>query len=258
MRQLELTYGGGKTHTLITLYHLFREPDALPDRPAVREFRAGGALPRAVPVSLCFDKIDVERGIDGVRGPNGGTRTLRHPWSVLAFQLAGADGLRAIHGEGEAEERETPPAEPLLVALLERPQARGFFQYLAQAAAKVDRAAMVASLLATDPKKQRDETGQRLQAELFDVFRRQREEGVQPSARRTWRKCCAGGSSSTTVCRTRTRSAPTSLPWCNESPRSTRRGRHLRSGTRVGRRGHLGDDRRAQDRLGNAARRRVA
>ena len=210
VRQLELTYGGGKTHTLITLYHLFREPDTLPDLPAVREFRAGGALPRAVPVSLCFDKIDVERGIDGVRGPNGETRTLRHPWSVLAFQLAGADGLRAIHGDGEAEERETPPAEPLLATLLERPQARGlstlilvdevlmyarekagvdpiwrdrivdFFQYLAQAVAKVDRAAMVASLLATDPKKQSDETGQRLQAELFDVFRRQREEGVQP------------------------------------------------------------------------------
>ena len=26
VRQLELTYGGGKTHTLITLYHLFRRP----------------------------------------------------------------------------------------------------------------------------------------------------------------------------------------------------------------------------------------
>ena len=211
VRQLELTYGGGKTHTLITLYHLFRNPDALPDDvPAVGEFRAGGALPRALPVALCFDKIDVERGIDGVRGPDGDTRTLRHPWSVLAFQVAGMDGLRAIHGDGEAEERETPPAEPLLVTLLECPRARGlstlilvdevlmyarekagtdpiwrnrivdFFQYLVQAVAKVDRAAMVASLLATDPKKQSDETGQRLQSELFDVFRRQREEGVLP------------------------------------------------------------------------------
>ena len=210
VRQLELTYGGGKTHTLITLHHLFRDPDALPDLPAVREFRAGGALPRAVPVSLCFDKIDVERGIDGVRGPDGEVRALRHPWSVLAFQLGGEDGLRALHGAGAAEERETPPAEPLLAALLERPAARGlstlllvdevlmyarqkaganpiwrerivdFFQCLTQAVAKVDRAAMVASLLATDPQQQRDETGQRLQADLFDVFRRQREEGVQP------------------------------------------------------------------------------
>ena len=29
VRQLELTYGGGKTHALITLYHLFRDPAAL-------------------------------------------------------------------------------------------------------------------------------------------------------------------------------------------------------------------------------------
>ena len=84
VRQLELTYGGGKTHTLITLHHLFRDPAALPDLPAVREFRehVGGDLPRAFTVALCFDKIDVERGIEGVRGPDGDTRTLRHPWSV--------------------------------------------------------------------------------------------------------------------------------------------------------------------------------
>ena len=212
VRQLELTYGGGKTHTLITLYHLFRDPEALPDLPAVREFRehVGAGLPRAFVATLCFDKIDVERGIEGVRAPGGGTRTLRHPWSVLAFQLAGAEGLRAIHGEGRDEERETPPAEPLLVKLLEKPQAQGlatlvlvdevlmyarekagidpvwrdriedFFQSLTQAVAKVDRAAMVASLLATDPRKQRGALGAELIAGLFDVFRRQREEGVQP------------------------------------------------------------------------------
>ena len=191
VRQLELTYGGGKTHTLITLYHLFRDPAALPDLPAVREFRehVGADLPRALPVALCFDQIDVERGIDGVRAPDGETRTLRHPWSVLAFQLAGAAGLRAIHGDGRNEERETPPAEPLLVELIERPQRQGlgtlilvdevlmyarekagmdpvwrdritdFFQYLTQAVAKVDRAAIVASLLATDPNKQRGDAG---------------------------------------------------------------------------------------------------
>ena len=212
VRQLELTYGGGKTHTLITLYHLFRDPAALPDLPAVREFRehVGADLPRALPVALCFDKIDVERGIDGVRAPDGETRTLRHPWSVLAFQLAGSAGLRAIHGDGRDEERETPPAEPLLVELIERPQRQGlgtlilvdevlmyarekagmdpvwrdritdFFQYLTQAVAKVDRAAIVASLLATDPNKQRGELGQLLITGLFDVFRRQREEGVLP------------------------------------------------------------------------------
>ena len=212
VRQLELTYGGGKTHTLITLHHLFRDPAALPDLPAVREFRehVGADLPAARTAALCFDKIDAERGIDGVRGPKGETRALRHPWSVMAFQLAGADGLRALHADGADDERETPPAEPLLAALLERPRRDGlatlvlvdevlmyarekaglapvwrerivdFFQYLTQAVAKVDTAALVASLLATDPRKQQGELGKRLTSDLFDVFRRQREEGVQP------------------------------------------------------------------------------
>ena len=212
VRQLELTYGGGKTHTLITLHHLFRDPAGLPDLPAVREFRehVGADLPAAFTATLCFDKIDAERGIDDVRGPDGETRALRHPWSVLAFQLAGADGLRAIHGDGRDDERETAPAEPLLAALLEIPRQRNlatlilvdevlvyarekagldpvwrgrivdFFQYLTQAVGKVDTAAMVASILATDPRKQRGELGSRLTSELSDVFRRQREEGVQP------------------------------------------------------------------------------
>ena len=56
VRQLELTYGGGKTHTLITLYHLFRDPAALPDLPAVRDFRehVGAEMPRAVAGGALF------------------------------------------------------------------------------------------------------------------------------------------------------------------------------------------------------------
>ena len=215
VRQLELTYGGGKTHTLITLYHLFGDPKALPNVPAVEEFRAhvGAELPRAFVATLCFDKIDVEKGIEDVKAPNGETRTLRHPWSVLAYQLAGGEGLRAIHADGEEAERETPPAEPLLAKLLALPAERDlstlvlvdevlmyarekvgldakwqprivdFFQHLVAAVGKVDRAAMVASLLATDPNKQ-DEIGRRVRDELFAVVRRQREEGVQPVAQK--------------------------------------------------------------------------
>ena len=44
---------------------------------------------------------------------------------MLAFQLAGAAGLRGLHAEGRGEERETAPAGPLLVDLLSRPQAEG-------------------------------------------------------------------------------------------------------------------------------------
>ena len=213
IRQLEMTYGGGKTHTLITLHHLFRDPDALPDLKTVREFRehCDVELPRATTAALCFDKIDVEKGIRNVQGPNGETRTLLHPWNILAFQLAGEEGLRILHGDDFAEERDTAPAEPLLVEVIEQQQEadgratlilldevmmyararavrdrtwvdrlQNFFQALTQAVAKVDRAAIVASLLATDPRETSDELGKGVLRDLANVFQRQREEGIQP------------------------------------------------------------------------------
>jgi hypothetical protein len=210
IRQLELTYGGGKTHTLITLFHLVNDPTHLPDLPAVQEFiqHCGMMPPQARVALLPFDKLDVEKGME-VRGPGGITRWLKQPWSVLAYQLAGDDGLRLLHAEGEAAERETAPAENLLVELLRIPEREGlsililidevlmyarekagqdhrwrsrlvnFFQYLTQAVTKVDHCAMVASLLATDPRKS-DTLGKEITQELYAIFRREREEGVQP------------------------------------------------------------------------------
>jgi len=210
VRQLELTYGGGKTHALITLYHLVTDPESLPDLPAADEFRqhAGIPLPRARVAVLPFDKLDVEKGME-VRAPGGQSRWLKHPWSALAFQLAGPDGLATIHPDGRDEERQSPPAEPLLADLLERPQRedlatlvlidevlmfarvkvgldpawRGyletFFQCLTQAATKVDRCAVVASLLATDPRRS-DRLGKDLTRGFYAIFRRERERGVEP------------------------------------------------------------------------------
>ena len=48
-----------------------------------------------------------------------------------------------------------------------------FFQYLTQAATKVDRCAIVASLLATEPSKS-DALGKEIAQELFTIFRRER------------------------------------------------------------------------------------
>jgi hypothetical protein len=211
VRQLELTYGGGKTHTLITLYHLANDPDNLPDLPAVHEFKEaiGQKPPRARVAGLCFDKLDVEKRMD-VRSPAGKTRRLKHPWSVLAYQIAGDDGLKILHAENKAEERTSAPAENTLVELLELPGKErmgvlilmdevlmyakekviqdskwrerliNFFQYLTQAAPKVKGCCIVASLLATDPNKSRDELGRQLVGDFYDIFRREKEEGVEP------------------------------------------------------------------------------
>ena len=209
-RKLSVNYGGGKTHTLIALRHLVHDPEALPALAAVQEFEAhiGFRPPQARVAALCFDKIDLEKGVE-TPGPDGGVRMLRHPWSILAFQLAGSDGLRLIHAGGEDAERDTPPAEPLVVELLSKPhrdglstlvlldevlmylrvlaeasqESRGrlvsFFQYLTQAVVKVDRCAMVASLLASDPRKH-DDLGQELLRDVSEVFGRQMEEDASP------------------------------------------------------------------------------
>ena len=209
-RKLSVNYGGGKTHTLIALRHLVHDPDALAGLPAVQEFEAhiGSRPPRARVAALCFDKIDVEAGVE-TPGPDGTVRMLKHPWSILAYQLAGADGLRLIHAEGRDAERETPPAEPLMAALLSKPQEEGlstlvlldevlmymraqadadpasrgrllaFFQYLTQAVVKVDRCAMVASLLASDPRRY-DDIGAELLRDVSEVFGRQMEVEASP------------------------------------------------------------------------------
>ena len=209
-RRLSVNYGGGKTHTLIALRHLVHDPSALPNLPAVQEFEAytGFKAPKSRIAALCFDKIDLEKGVE-TPGPDGETRMLKYPWSILAFQLAGAEGLRLIHAEGKDAERDTPPAEPLVVELLSKPQEDGlstlvlldealmyirvqveadpswrgrlvsFFQYLTQAVVKVDRCAMVASLLASDPRKH-DDLGNELLRDVLEVFGRQMEEGANP------------------------------------------------------------------------------
>lgn len=208
---MELTYGGGKTHTLITMRHLVYDPDHLPDLPAVHEFTEtiGQAPPQARVAALCFDKLDVETGCD-VRSPDGAVRRLKQPWSLLAYQVAGDEGLKLLHAEGKAEERNTPPAENTLTQLLSLPLGQGmgtlilldevllyakvrchtepgfldiligFFQYLTQAAAKVEKCCIVASLLSSEPKDQADPLGKKIVSDLYDIFQRQREEAVQP------------------------------------------------------------------------------
>jgi uncharacterized protein len=212
VRQLALTYGGGKTHTLITLYHLANQPDNLPDLPAAHEFTGAVGMdwPRARIAVLPFDKLDTDKGLETI-GPDGTRRRLKQIWSILAYQIAGSDGLRLLHADDLDEERDekSPPSEEVLSTLLRYPAREGlatlilidevlmfarlkvgqdpewqqtlnyFFQCLTQAATKVDSCCVVASLLATDPKRS-DERGRQIMAELENIFSRQREELIQP------------------------------------------------------------------------------
>lgn len=210
VRQLELTYGGGKTHSLITLYHLVNDPDRLPNNlPTIQEFiqHIGMRPPQTRVAVIAFDRLDPGVGME-VRAPDGSIARFKYPWSVLAYELGGDEGLKIL-GATDGSEREEPPFTNVIEDLLRLPQREGlatlvlmdevlmwartmvgsdsrwsnrlqdFFQALTQAATKVETAAVVASLLATDPKKN-DTIGKQISNELNAVFQREREETVQP------------------------------------------------------------------------------
>ncbi len=210
VRQLFQTFGGGKTHLLITLVHLVQDPASLPDCPAVQQFRAhcglDDGLPRARVAAVVFDHLDAEQGMEA-RAPDGTLRWLKMPWSLLAWQLAGPAGLELLKSGGD--ERPSPPATNVLEALLELGRAdtgavlilfdevlwfvrtmvdldpgwetrmADFFHSLTQAVAKVPRCCLVASLLASDNRKL-DELGRQLSKGLYDEFKRVADEGIQP------------------------------------------------------------------------------
>ncbi len=210
--QLKLTYGGGKTHTLITLYHMVTSASSLPKLPSVDEFRTHIDIDpteaKSRVVVLPFDKLDVEKGMEVV-DPQGNKKWLKQPWSVIAYQVAGDEGLQLIHADGKAEERVSPPAQNVLEALLSLPARDGlgtlllldevmmfarvaydydqswaskltnFFQYLTQAVESVERCALVASLLASDMKLD-DSTGKKIRGDFENIFRRKQEPEIQP------------------------------------------------------------------------------
>jgi len=214
--RLQVAYGGGKTHTLITLLHLAERGSGLLDEKSdasastVREFLAFASLatlPRARVALLPFDQFDVKEGLE-VYGPTGAVRRVMTPWGALAYQLAGDAGYTRLKSH---DEDFTVPAEPLLVDLLRAPLNKGlgtlvlvdeavwyyrglvnenrrmlgtikdFYQVLTQATAKVERAALIAALIASKVEAN-DQTGLECLQALDDVFERIAEP-VEPVAR---------------------------------------------------------------------------
>ncbi len=197
---LQVAYGGGKTHSLITLLHLAEQGTQLQTHPTVQEFVAFSGLDTLPPTRVAilpFDKLDVKKGLSVVNSTSE-QKHVRTPWGALAYQLAGDEGL-AIVAEHEADY--INPAEGTLVELLKLPQIEGlstlilldealmytraavnedprrlgilqdFFQALTQAVKKVSNVAIVASLITYDIIAD-DPTGIPVLTMLEGVFRR--------------------------------------------------------------------------------------
>ena len=111
--QLQTNFGGGKTHSLLALYHLF-SGTAIRDLPEVEALVAGtGAdtVPRANRAVLVGNKISPA---SPKRKPDGAeVRTL---WGELAWQLGGAEAFQRVRAD---DEHATNPGDALR-ELLER------------------------------------------------------------------------------------------------------------------------------------------
>ena len=91
--QIQTPFGGGKTHTLITLYHLVKNGQACFDHPALKMYwlERGWNVPPSVPVAA-FDGNQVGVGAVEV-APGVSVQTM---WGHIAWQLAGCEGYELV------------------------------------------------------------------------------------------------------------------------------------------------------------------
>ena len=91
--QIQTPFGGGKTHTLIALYHLVKNGQACFDHPALKTYwqERDWKVPPSVPVAA-FDGSQVGVGATEVE-PGLSVQTM---WGHLAWQLAGREGYEIV------------------------------------------------------------------------------------------------------------------------------------------------------------------
>jgi hypothetical protein len=103
--QLRTPFGGGKTHSLLALYHLTKSRDRLVGLPEVADFPDPGPTRVAVLSGVDLDPSS-PREHDGV--------TARTMWGELAWQLGGADAYRVVARQDELGQA---PGKDVLSAL---------------------------------------------------------------------------------------------------------------------------------------------
>jgi predicted AAA+ superfamily ATPase len=105
--QLQTNFGGGKTHSMLALYHLFSgiSPTELAGIDAVTQAAQANALPRVQRVVLVGNKISP--GNPSVKPDGTVVRTL---WGELAWQLGGKKAFARVQAD---DENATSPGDVL-------------------------------------------------------------------------------------------------------------------------------------------------
>ena len=105
--QLQTNFGGGKTHSMLALYHLFSgiSPSELSGIEAVMEVAGATKLPRARRVVLVGNKISPGNPTTKLDGT-----VVRTLWGELAWQLGGKKAFARIQAD---DEKATSPGDVL-------------------------------------------------------------------------------------------------------------------------------------------------
>jgi predicted AAA+ superfamily ATPase len=112
--QLQTAFGGGKTHTMLAVYHLATRQCALKDLPGI-----SALLDQAKLMDLPKSRVAV---LDGTaHGPSlpwkRGKQTIHTLWGELAWQLGGEEAFELLK---ESDADGTSPGKDVLRTLLER------------------------------------------------------------------------------------------------------------------------------------------
>lgn len=122
------TFGGGKSHTLASLYYLATLGENLPmEELSVQSFLAEAQLkapPQAVVAAVSFDKVDWKMGIE-LKSPDGELRSFRMPWNQIAWQLLGQEGLDILGRDESESDYDTPPADLQWAKLIQKVEDSG-------------------------------------------------------------------------------------------------------------------------------------
>ena len=110
--QLQTSFGGGKTHTMLAVYHLANRQCALGDLSGIPAL-----LDHAGVMDVPTAKVAV---LDGTAHAPGqawkqGKQAIRTLWGEMAWQLGGADGFALVQ---EADANGTSPGKDVLCTLL--------------------------------------------------------------------------------------------------------------------------------------------
>jgi hypothetical protein len=117
--QLKTAFGGGKTHSLLALYHLMRGQASLSNIPTVKSILAGAGVDALPPVNVAVLVGTAINPATSRRPPNLPGATINTLWGEMAAQLAISAGNHALYDlVKESDKMGVSPGSESLTLLL--------------------------------------------------------------------------------------------------------------------------------------------